>query len=89
MDLSDADICLLFRYRWREKDPSTKYMQEHHVPEILAMLNKGNKLHGYELHAHAFKYDHAPREEVARVRDEFAANLVIAKMVKGPCWLVQ
>ena len=87
MNLNDADICLLFRYRWRAKDPSTRYMQEHHVPEILAMLDEGHKLHGYDLHAHAFKYDHAPQDEVDRVRDEFAANLMTAKMLQANHWL--
>lgn len=88
MNLSDAEICLLFRYRWRVKDPSTKYMQAHHVSEILAMLNEGNKLGLYELHAHAFKYDRAPADVVARVRDEFRANLTTAILLDESCWLV-
>jgi len=89
MNLHDADICLLFRYRWREKDPTTRYMREHHVAEIMAMLDEVHSLHDYKLHSHAFKYKNAPPEEVNRVRDEFSANLMVAKMLKASHWMPQ
>lgn len=42
MGLSDADICTLFKYRWVEKEPTTLFMQVHHVKEIWDILNDGH-----------------------------------------------
>lgn len=50
--LSDADTCSLFRFRWQAMDRSTRYMQAHHVAEIMAILNDGHPvrhLHGLPL----------------------------------------
>ena len=40
--LSDEDTCSVFKYRWREMDKSTKYMQPYHVTQIMEILSDGH-----------------------------------------------
>ena len=42
LGLSDEDTCSVFKYRWREMDRSTKYMQPYHVAQILEILSDGH-----------------------------------------------
>lgn len=75
MNFSDDDTCLLFRYRWMDKDPSVRYMQPYHVPEILKLLSDGNRLH-----AHAFWFQSKERELAVREEWRKASNeLRVAK----------
>lgn len=72
LELSDADTCSLFRFRWQAVDRSTRYMMKHHVAEIMAILSDG---HPY--HAHAFRSgDPRPKNEIC---EEFLQDLRMAK----------
>jgi len=61
MNLSDWDICTLYRFRWIEKEPSVLFMQAHHVPEIINLLTDNHAWHG-----HAFWFQGKERAFKAR-----------------------
>ncbi|KAM0797817.1 hypothetical protein BDR22DRAFT_823891 [Usnea florida] len=72
LGLSDNDTCSVFKYRWREMDRSTKYMQPYHVAQILEILSDG-----HPWHAHAFRpADPRPEMEIC---NEFLQDLRMAK----------
>ena len=51
LGLSDADTCLLFRFRWQVMDKSTRYMQPCHVDEIMRILSDGHPWHAHAMRA--------------------------------------
>ena len=72
LGLSDADTCTLFRFRWQAMDRSTRYMQPHHVAEIMEILSDG-----HQWHAHAFREgDLRPKIEIC---EEFLHDLRMAR----------
>lgn len=72
LGLSDADTCSLFRFRWQATDRSTRYMQPHHVAEIMAILSDG-----HPWHTHAFRLgDPRPNAEIC---EEFLQDLRMAR----------
>ena len=72
LELSDAETCSLFRFRWQALDRSTRYMQPYHVAEIMAILSDG-----HPWHAHAFRPgDPRPKRELC---EEFSQDLWMAK----------
>ncbi|MCJ1454124.1 hypothetical protein MMC28_004474 [Mycoblastus sanguinarius] len=73
--LGDAEVCSLFRYRWREKDKTTRYMQPYHVAQIWTML-----CDGHPWHDHAFHFGDPSQDNVDRIRNEFLADLRFAKV---------
>jgi len=82
MNLSDTEICALYRYRWMYKDPSTAYMQPHHVPEILALLHDN-----HPFHAHAFWF--RGREREAKAREEWQAASDELRTARDEEWEVR
>lgn len=79
MNLSDTEICALYRYRWAGKDPSTIFMQPYHVPEILNLLSDN-----HPFHAHAFWFQGRERELIAREEWRQASNEL--RMAKDEEW---
>lgn len=75
LGLSDADTCLLFRFRWQVIDKSTRYMRPSHVPEIMEILCDG---HPWHAHAHRTG-DSRPKHEVC---EEFLQDLRMARQLQ-------
>ena len=56
--LKEADICLLYKYKYKDFVPGIEEMEEKHTIELWNFLNDGE--HGY-----AFEWDHSEEYEDA------------------------
>ena len=72
LELSDADTCSLFRFRWQAMDRSTRYMKPYHVAEIMAILSDGHPWHSHALRA-------ADPRSTAEIGEEFLRDLRMAR----------
>lgn len=79
MNLSDTEICALYRYRWARKDPTTHFMQPYHVPEILTLL-----CDNHPFHEHAFWFRGKERELMASEEWQQSSNEL--RVVKDEEW---